>query len=447
MGSQTSRPRRQRGSSSRSVPQEHIQYNSPSPNYSPFVPYHTTEYGVPFQYSTQDHGEASHHDPHFYPNLFHQEPENIALRGRASHEGGSSSSYSPGLSNLSLFEGSRQASVPQETPSPYLHGHLLDFNVSPFHRRPYQVVAAADDEQQSHMDNYEQRVSDHVYGQQHNRRRRSSARFSLTPSISSSTGERIRISPTWAAMNNAQKNELLEVVSKRRGLLSDTVRKNLRPIMTEEMRNDMLSEDQEKVDALLASLWPVTETNPLPIWMNGLDDRQREALVARVVRISGQKKNIVRNYFLRRGLTPEMAQELYSADDTHFLALADFHGFTSHENLVDSDGTRKLHAEKIPVQDWEYRLKSSRRSVVIEMVRGAFGKGLTWAHTMLRQPHIPRGFGKALLEAKPKKRALLLKYMFDGTPLPEDDPDEEEEEEHQAGGAGNVSQGSEGGSE
>ncbi|UZJ53699.1 hypothetical protein CBS101457_003019 [Exobasidium rhododendri] len=221
----------------------------------------------------------------------------------------------------------------------------------------------------------------------------------------------------WSSRGEALQMRILEVINVRRGIPYLEAYEILEHVLTPQYGEALLSPKTETADLALRTLFP--KHTLLPRWMDRMNDGQREAFVDRMMEVSGFTRDSVRNYFLLSRLRPETAVTLYQADDN------DFKMYTWYASLL-----RKIYydtgaaEEEYSINDdddddnqtsWDWKLSAMERHQVIQTVMSTFGVEAQVAEGALDQNHIWPGFGKALLQSKPKNALKLLHFLRDKT--------------------------------
>ncbi|UZJ53692.1 hypothetical protein CBS101457_003012 [Exobasidium rhododendri] len=394
-GSQTARPRRIRresgsgdgttsnrsrytsqGGGSRSsaqqqeAPVQHYQFQTGDASHPSEQPVYWS--GVPQWYDDQYHSQnapsqaesSSQYTPNVpvYHDFFTQQPEGIAIRRQRASSHGS---------------------------------HEMDYNVSDFHRGLQQDPAIGayyhhhQDEAQQEWEHPQHVVAD---GEAHHEPHE--------PLI-------------WSKRNTQTKADLVEIVSKERCLRNEDVRAVLKDNLTKLLAKRLKSRDPAVVTSTINYLFPITDANQVPVWMNSLSERGSGDLVQRMMDITGQRRDLVRNAFLRAQLQPGVAAQLLWSDDDTKAHYAKQIGLLPPHSEKDDSGNWERYLHDITEHPWQYGLNQRERDRVVYAVVGGLKTDSELAMAALCKPNVWPGFGRALLDGDHETCAALLDQIRD----------------------------------
>ncbi|UZJ50946.1 hypothetical protein CBS101457_000266 [Exobasidium rhododendri] len=237
--------------------------------------------------------------------------------------------------------------------------------------------------------------------------------------ISSETGY-IPHTGVFDNMSVPDQMKVLEMISKYRGLRFVYIKTILRRRLTDEQKDDLLSDDLSRIFATLAALFVTKNTTLFPVWMDGMSDTEAETLVQSLMRVSGQKKDIVRNCLLTRKISTEQARSLLEVDDATLHNFALETGLALGRNRLHDDGSFRGYRQRVPQYPWQYNLNVQERSEVQNIVQRACNCKDTWARKLLKDAHVPKGFGMAILRCHGQRLHALIGFLHKKVPLPDD---------------------------
>ncbi|UZJ50965.1 hypothetical protein CBS101457_000285 [Exobasidium rhododendri] len=410
--------------------------DAPSPDtfhYDPFQLQHETSYGGMYPYGQQSASHQSQYtaqDLHYnnniaWPGQFDQFPfhPNCSMdlgedarysQGHSSH-GGSSSSVHPPFRGLSLQEGDEQ----EGDSSTYanegdLDGDTRHLQVPHTFRHEYISEQGRTSPQHNTRNDVEIQLQFHPPGrlireQQYREMRKleEQERVSQNPDAS-----------VWYLLEKEEQEELVEVVSKRRGLRFDTIRRALRIWLTKEIKEAIFSRDLDLIDSTLLQIFPVTTRHPPPTWMHEMSGEDCERLVQRLCDASGKSKELVRNFLLQMKSPAEYAHDLLNAPDSDIVAYAERGGLIPHTVKT----IKNYYEEGTATLPWQLDLDTRQRGRVRDIIMRTCGKEAKWAYKALKQDHVFPFFGREILREEHSGRLkYLIDYMRYGRPLPDDD--------------------------
>ncbi|UZJ50788.1 hypothetical protein CBS101457_000108 [Exobasidium rhododendri] len=214
----------------------------------------------------------------------------------------------------------------------------------------------------------------------------------------------------WKSRNYERRMTLLEIVSKRRGIRYEVARTCLRDALTRGQELSMISKDPARIDEALHELFPVTEDTVLPVWMNMMSEAQADTFVHRLVAITNQRPDVVRNYFLKANLQPDVALSYVDADDESLAKLAKIMNFLPMDSVRDKHGNWTTYDE-LPEYPWQYQLDSMQRTRVVNLVMKAFHTDKEEAIKILGRSHVGLGFGASFLDYDDSTYNDFIRYL------------------------------------
>jgi hypothetical protein len=211
--------------------------------------------------------------------------------------------------------------------------------------------------------------------------------------------------------------DLVEIISKRRGLRKERAEHILAQTLTKSIENGLLSSVRVRLELALKKLC----NDLLPAWMEGVPERNTDALVEQLSFITGQDKISLRAHFLESQMKPDLTALLVSVGDQGLIHYAREYGLGLDPDVVNRDGQMLKVRSLAPKADrWTYYLNTSEQRTARLMVIAEFQKSDDWAYMQLRAPRIPAGFGKVLLACsrrRTKTRYLRLMAIIKDTSM------------------------------
>ncbi|UZJ50930.1 hypothetical protein CBS101457_000250 [Exobasidium rhododendri] len=321
------------------------------------------EYAAASSHNNNVYLEAA---PIFYPNLFPQDPENLADQEFHGYQA-NYPSYNIQHPHQSHYEPS----------SPHF-GHRRPEPVTSFYQFDTHLA-----QQQAPVEDPPQQPS-------------SSCR---RPVIRGKTGALSPDALIWSHKNHGTKAYLLDLMSRKRGLRHEYARKVFVENLTKRQYEKLAGFDAPAADETINELFPVSEDTVLPVWANLMSPAESDAFVNRMVEITGQRADVVRNYFLRAQLQPGVAKLQAATGDDQMSDFAQGLGLLPPGNERDEQNRRIKYDDVLPEYPWQFNLRGDVRNRVVNLVMKYLDLDDVAAFNLLSRSHVYLGFGLALLQA------------------------------------------------
>ncbi|UZJ50940.1 hypothetical protein CBS101457_000260 [Exobasidium rhododendri] len=213
------------------------------------------------------------------------------------------------------------------------------------------------------------------------------------------------------------RRKMYEIISKRRGYRHESARRNLKAGLTAFLEAQLLSDDMHIVDVAVAFFFPITRNTQMPIWKTEMKEDDCERFVQKIVEMSSQSHEIIRNYLLTSQLPGEEALKLNNGSVEQLNEYITDNGISDTSNQYYEDGSKRQYAESIGANKWQHGLTTGERTAVVDYIMKAFGASRMRVYIKLKDARIWSGFGKALLNAasdgdEGKVGALLQYYRY-----------------------------------
>ncbi|UZJ53700.1 hypothetical protein CBS101457_003020 [Exobasidium rhododendri] len=334
------------------------------------------QHGAGGLYST-----TSANEPVMY-DFFSQQPEGIAAHNRRGEGAGISSAHLYSYGNMD---------VPEE----FATEQQIDYRVSDFHNNTYP---------HPHMEGLHSQIA--AMGiQQHAQHTHQPLRL-RAPTLrrQGDMHDYPLDAPNWDRKNSEARMTLTEIISKHRGLRYEYSRRILKDILTRRLELELLDDDPSVVVAAINNIFPITADTVLPVWKTSLSDDDAEILVDRMRAITGQRKDVVRNYFLRGYMNAQTALELFRSSDECMTGYAVSLGLLPPNSMQDEQGHWLKYPDTLPEHPWQYHLDSRQKARVVDLVAARFHRDTEQAKKVLGHFNVILGYGDMLLQARGTER-------------------------------------------
>ncbi|UZJ50912.1 hypothetical protein CBS101457_000232 [Exobasidium rhododendri] len=280
-------------------------------------------------------------------------------------------------------------------------GHVLDYNVSDFHRGPHETYMNETHTRQQTIASNRKSTS-----QRATQESRPSSKARAGGSKSSKDDF------VWFSLDMKTREALEEIVSICRGLRYSYIEQKFRTGLTEELMEELLSDDAARIEDAVEIMYPHEAGALLPIWKANMSPEDSEMIVDRLSTISGQPKEVIRNYFLKRQYRSVDLYYLLHSDDSVLTAFAVENGFFQRSNLYDDNGKKKRYAESIPTTAWQFMLNTKESNQVLKLIEKKLPHhNRRWALYNLTHDRIWKGFGQHLLAASEAECDQMLQIL------------------------------------
>ncbi|UZJ53685.1 hypothetical protein CBS101457_003005 [Exobasidium rhododendri] len=131
----------------------------------------------------------------------------------------------------------------------------------------------------------------------------------------------------YSSLSDHQGLLIMDLIRQIRPYGADTIRKALGNRLKARLAREFLSGDMQRVEAAVEKFYPRDVQRKINYthdnWMTGMTDDQRRYVIERIAAQTGQATDALREYFLKRDYTPEVAWEFVEADDAALMLLID----------------------------------------------------------------------------------------------------------------------------
>ncbi|UZJ50954.1 hypothetical protein CBS101457_000274 [Exobasidium rhododendri] len=343
--------------------------------------------------------------PAFFPDLFPQHPQGLALR--ESHEEKQAGPSSSSTFGTHFDFGGLNMAYPSEP-----HSSLHNYHVAPTHN-PYEQAQYPQQEQQHDTQeapgNAEQNEPPTATPFVRNRR----TNYELADAD-------VLI---WDLRSSRVQRHLTEIVSQRRGIFSSDSQAVLRAHLTGRLEEDILQRNQRRglppnydlIDRAITALFPITQDTLLPVWMQYMTPEESIRFVERMVEVTGVRKDYIRATFLINQLAPDVAKVYFNADDNQaYVDLARKQGILPS----DYDVTAALgqNIERVQEPAWMRLLSPNQKTRAVKYIMTTKGNypDFPSACNDMDLSHLPDDFDEMLATAKNREFLKLLHFLVHG---------------------------------
>ncbi|UZJ53705.1 hypothetical protein CBS101457_003025 [Exobasidium rhododendri] len=343
-----------------------------------------------YDYNYTHLAEASNREPTYY-DLFPQQPQGIAAHNYPGYHAGSSSSYYAPPSSYS----NDMFGAVHDTYS--MDGQNTDLDLA--HHSQYTAGS-------SRPHDGEQNVP---VEQQHGEVQQA------TEAVDPLARKR-RTSSFWRDQGSAIQREILETISKRRGITNEVATKKLAPLLDQEILDDLRSDDLDVVDARINNdLFKLTARSVLPKWKDNMKEEDCERLMQKIHDICKQEKDIIRSQLRHKRITATLAQQLLQSPRSSLATFLVQMELPVLEHVQGEQAEQRQEEperqEDMPVS-WDALLTTDQRRQVIQMVKKAYRCDGRVALGALSRINIPMGLGWKLLHCQLEEEAALLHQLI-----------------------------------
>ncbi|UZJ50885.1 hypothetical protein CBS101457_000205 [Exobasidium rhododendri] len=225
--------------------------------------------------------------------------------------------------------------------------------------------------------------------------------------------------PAYKVLSTDQKDFIVEQITATRPITEKWLRTQLADTLTSSLAHDFLSNDVTRVDAAVERLYPIKERKKgvagVP-WMKGFDKAKRLEVIDKVAIATQQRKDYLRDYFIKRKVTPEIAQEIL---DTHYLpdiaTLASKYGLIQPESEL---GRKEKKSRK--ASPWQDGVSTIQKKALYQRMIGYGVDSLQTCWDLFRDHAAPSGYGLRMLQADEVKfEQIMLALTTKGVALPD----------------------------
>ncbi|UZJ50779.1 hypothetical protein CBS101457_000099 [Exobasidium rhododendri] len=208
-------------------------------------------------------------------------------------------------------------------------------------------------------------------------------------------------------LSRDQKALVIDRIQQIRPFSPPSIRKKLGRHLSAPIAKAILSDDETAVEAAVEELIPINqapERTAHPPWMTGLSNTQRKVVILKLAAATEQRTEELRDFFLNRHVTPEVAKKILHADIQECKMIA------YDNNLILKENERN--------RPWQRGVSQNQRKALLHrmMTKGGVKNNIL-CYEYLERYYVPRGYGLKMLRADDKTFMEIMEWLR-GTGFP-----------------------------
>ncbi|UZJ50742.1 hypothetical protein CBS101457_000062 [Exobasidium rhododendri] len=201
-------------------------------------------------------------------------------------------------------------------------------------------------------------------------------------------------------LSKDQKLVILEHIHQTRPYKARYLRQHLEYYLTARLARELLSREERRIEAAVEELFPIDKPKKSPEtpWMTGLTNTDRKEVIRKIAKATLQGADDLRDLFLSRHVTPQVAQHILHSDkDDELRGIAQRLGL-----IVPSDANDK---------PWKKGTSQIHRKAIRQRMM-AFGvEKETTCYDWLGRRLIPTGYGLKMLRANDAQFEKIMEWF------------------------------------
>ncbi|UZJ50818.1 hypothetical protein CBS101457_000138 [Exobasidium rhododendri] len=226
----------------------------------------------------------------------------------------------------------------------------------------------------------------------------------------------------WIAYDMRLKRKLLEVIHLHTGLLKESIAKKCRAYFSDELKDALLSADEERVMWAVRIIYPPYDRHTMArvqeqTWANHMSLEDSIEVVRKMARYTDKDPEILRNFFLRLPLTEEQAHDILhdTNGDVCKWYMMEMGLDRKNEKMIKK-GTTMVITKTIEVWPWMQNLDIDRKKEVIRRVQEASRHNRSTAdcYKLLRQSQVEAETATQILQSDVREVRKIVQELEAG---------------------------------
>ncbi|UZJ50819.1 hypothetical protein CBS101457_000139 [Exobasidium rhododendri] len=218
----------------------------------------------------------------------------------------------------------------------------------------------------------------------------------------------------WYSYSNDLKADLVDILHLHTGLLKESILKRCREVITDELRDAILTRDKAKIDWARSVIYPhdVTQYQNKLVeqdWMRGMTMDESIYVVQRLADASGKDPEHVRNFMLRMHFPAKKAEKvLHDRSGAVARRYVKEEGLDKFNEKKAKRGGKYLPSKAIEIWPWMINYAEADKKMIIRKLGMANRRSKGECFDLLKQPQVDGMMSRRIIGANAEEMKEIL---------------------------------------